>query len=295
MPRSWSDRTGTGRAILAALLAALVSTGTLVGSSTARFTDSATASLRGVTRAACAPSNPFPATLAAPALLPTTWWRFDTLTGATTVNDLTGNGNAGTVRGTGLTFGVANAGLIPCDTTYSVRQPGAAASNGFVAQAVLRPAPGSYTISTWLLSASLTGGRLVGFGSSATAGSVTHDRALILDRSGRAVFHVKTTTGNLLLSSPARVTNNVLHLLAATFNGSVAKLYVDGQLVATSLPITPFPPYAGAWRAGWEQNIATLIPTSRNQATARQDEVAIWDGRVLSGAEISTLWASNHW
>ena len=84
-------------------------------------------------------------------------------------------------------------------------------------------------------------------------------------------------------------------MLAATFNGSVAKLYVDGALVATSLPVTPLAAYPGYWRAGWDQSIATLIPTSRNQATTRQDEVAIWEGRVLSGAEISDLWRANHW
>ena len=291
----WSERPRVSRAALVAGLVALVTVGATVGSSAAKMTDASTASWRGATRAACSPTNPFPATLSAPAMMPSLWWRFNTLTGATTVNDLSGNGNNGTVVNTGLTFGTANAGLIPCDSTYAMRQPGAAGSTGFVATPTVRPAPTSYTIGTWVRSASLAGGRVLGFGSSATAGSATHDRALLYDRSGRPVFHVKTTTGNLLLAGPARVTDNRLHFLAATFNGSVAKLYVDGTLVATSLPITPLPSYPGYWRAGWDQSINTLIPTSRNQATTRQDEVSIWEGRVLSAAEISTLWRSNHW
>ena len=289
----WCD--GGGRLLLAAALVAVVSVGSTVGSSTARFTDSSTARWTGSTRPACSPGNPFPATLATAAYLPTLWWRFDTTTGATTVNDLSGHGNSGTVVNTGLTFGTANAGLIPCDTTYALRQPGAAASTGFVVQPTVRTAPTSYTLATWIRSTSLRGGRILGFGSSSTAGSTTHDRALLLDRSGRPVFHVRTSTGNLLLTGPARVTDNGVHQLVATFSGSVAKLYVDGALVATSLPVTPLAPYAGYWRAGWDQNIASLIPTARNQATTRQDEVAIWDGRVLSGAEIDTLWQSNHW
>lgn len=286
------------RALRTALIAALVgmaSIGALVGSSSAKMTDAATSTWTGSTRTACSPTNPFPATLSAPGTMPSLWWRFNTLTGATTVNDLSGNANNGTVVNTGLTFGAANAGLIPCDTTYAMRQPGAAGSTGFVATPTVRTSPTSYTISTWVLSASLTGGRILGFGSSATAGSATHDRALLYDRSGRPVFHVRTSTGNLLLAGPARVTDNRLHFLAATFNGSVAKLYVDGALVATSLPVTPLAAYPGYWRAGWDQNVAALIPTSRNQATTRQDEVAIWEGRVLSGAEISSLWRSNHW
>jgi len=295
MRRPWSEQPRAARAVMVAGLVGLMSVGALVGSSTAKMSDTGTASWRGATRAACAPTNPFPATISAPATMPSLWWRFNTLTGATTVNDLSGNANNGTVVNTGLTFGVANRGLIPCDSTYAMRQPGAAASNGFVATPTVRTSPTSYTISTWVLSASLTGGRVLGFGSSAIAGSATHDRALLFDRSGRPVFHVKTSTGNLLLAGPARVTDNRLHFLVATFSGSVAKLYVDGALVATSLPITPLAAYPGYWRAGWDQSIATLIPTSRNQATTRQDEVAIWEGRVLSGAEITALWRSNHW
>ncbi|MFN8169097.1 MAG: LamG domain-containing protein [Candidatus Nanopelagicales bacterium] len=291
----WSE--GTGRlALVAALVAAvLAGTGTGLGSSAARFTDPTTARWTGSTKTACTPGNPLPPLLASPAYLPTLWWRFDTTTGATTVNDLTGHGNTGTVVNAGLTFGTANAGLIACDSTYAMRQPGAAASTGFVVAATPRTAPTSWTVATWVRSTSLTGGRILGFGDSAATGSTVHDRALLFDRSGRPVLHVKTSTGNLLLTGPARVTDNAVHLLVGTFSGSVAKLYVDGALVATSLPVTPAAPYAGYWRAGWDQNVAALIPTSRNQATVRQDEVAVWDGRVLGASEIDTIWRSNHW
>jgi hypothetical protein len=290
-----SERARLLRALLLSGLVGLVSLGVTIGSSTARLNDSATARWNGSTRVACTPTNPYPATLSAPATMPDVWWRFNTLTGATTVNDMSGHGNNGTVVNAGLTFGTANAGLIPCDSTYAMRQPGNATSTGFVATPTVRPAPTSYTIATFVRSNSLRGGRILGFGSSATAGSATHDRALLFDRSGRPVFHVRTSTGNLLLAGPNRVTDNLVHQLVATFSGSVAKLYVDGSLVATSLPITPLAPYPGYWRAGWDQNIAALIPTSRNQANTRQDEVAIWEGRVLSDAEIAGLWASNHW
>lgn len=293
--RRSSDHARLLRATAVAALVGLVSVGALVGSSSAKLSDAATATWGGTTRTACSPTNPFPATLSAPATMPTLWWRFNTLTGATTVNDSSGHGNNGTVRAGGLTFGTTIAGLIPCDATYAMRQAGTPATRGFVVTPVPRAAPTSYTISTWILSGSLTGGRVLGFGSAVTGGSATHDRALLLDVSGRPVFHVRTSTGNLLLAGPSRVTDNVLHWLTATFDGSVAKLYVDGALVATSLPVTPAATYPGYWRAGWDQNIAALIPTSRNQANTQQDEVAIWEGRVLSGAEISSLWRSNHW
>jgi hypothetical protein len=176
-----------------------------------------------------------------------------------------------------------------------MRQPGAAASTGFVAATSLRPAPTTYTISTWIRTSALTGGRVLGFGNSSTGASGTQDRALLLDLAGRPAFHVRTSTGNLLLTGPTSVSDGALHWLTATFNGSVAKLYVDGSLVATSLPIVPAAAYSGVWRAGWDQNVAALIPGSRNQANVTQDEVAIWEGRVLSASEITDLWRSNHW
>lgn len=290
-----SERRRAGRALVVTLLAVAMTWNAALGATSASFTDRVTARLDGTTRAACTPTNPFPATLASAPYLPTSWWRFNMLTGTPAVPDLTGHGNTGTVVNTGLTFGVANAGLIPCDTTYSMRQPGAAASTGFVVNPVARTSPTSFTVATWIRSNSLTGGHVLGFGDSSAAGSVVHDRALLFDRAGRPVFHLRTSTGNLLLTGPTRVTNNVPHFLSATFDGSIAKLYVDGALVATSLPIVPAATYTGFWRAGWEQGIAALIPTSRNQANTRQDEIAIWEGRVLTGAEITTLWRSNHW
>jgi len=295
MHRSSPERTGYGRLVAAGALVALVLAGTTMGTTSAQLTAATSATATSSTRAACASGTPYATLLASPAMLPTLWWRFDNLTGTPTVTDLSGHGNNGTVVGTGLTFGVANVGLVTCDATYSLRQPGAAASTGFVATPTQRAAPTTLTIATWVRSTALTGGRIVGFGDSAAAGSTVQDRALFLDRSGRVVFQVRTTTGNLLLTSPAAITNNAVRLVVATLSGTSAALYVDGVRVASSLVISPAPAYAGYWRAGWDQNVAAIIPTSRNQAALRQDELAIWEGRALSDTEVTALWAGNHW
>jgi hypothetical protein len=276
-------------------LAALVSLGATVGSTTARLTGASSAKATLSTRAACASGTPYSTLLSSPAMLPTLWWRFGNLTGTTTVTDSTGHGNTGSVVNAGLTFGTANVGLVACDATYALRQPGAAASTGFVVTPTQRTAPTTLTIATWVRGAALTGGRIVGFGDSASAGSTQQDRALFLDRSGRVVFQVRTTTGNLLLTSPAAVTTNTARLVVATLTGTAAALYVDGTRVASALVISPAPAYAGYWRAGWDQNVAALIPTSRNQANVRQDEIAIWEGRALSDTEVTALWKGNHW
>ena len=103
------------------------------------------------------------------------------------------------------------------------------------------------------------------------------------------------STGNVLVTSPARVTDNVIHLVVAAFAGTTATLYVDGKSVASGTVAAPLPAYAGYWRAGWDQNVAALITGARNQATVRQDELAIWEGRALSAAEVAALFAGNHW
>lgn len=280
---------------LVAAVALVATVVPVVGTTSAQLTSTASATTSVTTRAACGAGTAYSTLLSSPAYLPSLWWRFSELTGATTVLDASGHTRVGTVSGTGLTFGTANAGLVACDTTYAVRQAGAAASTGFVASTAPVTSPTTFTIATWIRSASLTGGRIVGFGDSATAGSTVQDRALLLDRSGRVVLQVATTTGNVLVTSPARVTDNVLHLVVATVSGTGLALYVDGRQVATGTVASPRAPYTGYWRAGWDQNVAAVITGARNQAAVRQDELAIWEGRALTAPEVAALFAGNHW
>ncbi len=293
-PRS-RERGGLVRLTVGAGLVALVALSSTLGTTSARLTSAGVATVTTSTRAACAGGAPYATQLMTAAYSPTLWWRFANLTGTATVADASGHANTGSVVGTGLTFGTATIGLVSCDTTYAMRQPGAATSVGFVTTSTAAVAPTTLTIATWIRTTALTGGRIVGFGSSSVGGSTQQDRALLLDRSGRVVFHLAVTTGHLLITSPATVANGTAHLVVATLSGTSAALYVDGVRVASAPSIGLAPVYVGYWRAGWEQNIATLIPTARNQANVRQDEVAIWEGRALSGSEVSSLWVANHW
>ena len=276
-------------------LVTLLVVATSLGTTAGQFAATATATTTSSTRGACATGAPYATLLGTPAYSPSLWWRFANVTGTTTVVDASGSGNAGAVVNAGLTFGVANVGLITCDTTYALRQPGAATSTGFVTTTAATTSPSTFSIATWVRTASTTGGRIVGFSSSSTAGSTLQDRALLLDRSGRVVFQVATTTGNVLLTGPTAVSNNVVHLVVATFDGATMSLFVDGAKVGTAVVASPAAPYSGYWRCGWEQNVAALIPTARNQAAVRQDEVAVWQGKALSATDVATLWAANHW
>ena len=292
----WSERAGVARGLGVAALVVVLLTGSGIEGSSALMTSAAGASAAVSTGAACASGTAYANTLSTPALRPTVWWRFAVTGNPATIADASGNGNNGTRRGSGLTFGTANAGLVLCDTSWSMNQPGLATSNGFITTTTSITSPTTFTIATWVQTTALTGGRVLGFSRSSTGNSSTHDRALLLDTAGRAVFHVRISTGNLLLTSPASVADGRPHLLTATLSAGTARLYVDGvQVAANPVPVTLAATYPGFWRAGNDTTVSALIPGARNQAATRQDEVAVWNGRALTATEIDQLWRSNRW
>ncbi|MGE3811930.1 MAG: LamG-like jellyroll fold domain-containing protein [Candidatus Nanopelagicales bacterium] len=295
MKRPLADRARAMRALLIPVLAVLCVFASGVGATSAAFTSKATGSARVSTAAACAGGTSYAALLSSAGWTPSLWWRFGNLTGQPTVADASGNGNTGTASGSGLSFGTANAGMVMCDTTDAMRTTGGAGATGAVVAGTPRTAPTTFTIATWVRTTALTGGRLVGFGSAASGASGSRDRALLLDRSGRPVLHLGTGTGNVLLTAPSAITDNVPHLIVASVSPTSARLYVDGTAVASTLLVAPPPTYSGYWRAGWETGVNLLITGSRNQANARQDEVAIWEGRALDATQVAALFAANHW
>ncbi len=289
------DRGRLARALLVPALALTCALASSLGSTSAAFPGSAGASGRYATAAACAAGTPYAVLLASPGWTPSLWGRFANLTGQPAVADASGNGSTGTASGSGLSFGTANAGMVACDTTYAMRTTGTAGASGAVVVGTARTAPTTFTIATWVRSTALTGGRRVGFGSAASGASASRDRALLLDRSGRPVLQLGTGTGNVLLTGTTAITDGNNHLVVASVTPSRAVLYVDGAQVASALLVAPVPVYSGYWRAGWETGVNLIITGSRNQANARQDEIAVWEGRALDAAQVSALYTANHW
>ena len=82
MCRTSTERGSVGRLLVVGALAALVTVGATVGSTSAAFTASTTAGATSSTRAACTGGTPSATFMAAPAMLPTLWWRFGNLTGS---------------------------------------------------------------------------------------------------------------------------------------------------------------------------------------------------------------------
>ncbi len=268
-----------------------------LGTTGAFFTSNGTAALSIGTAAACAhgPDAPYAATLAGSAPTPTFWWRFAEPPGASTVADATGAGNTGNIAGTAPATGVelGAPGLVQCDATGALAQHASPAGTGFVALPTQRTRPGEITVALWVRAQPGATGGLVAFGDAATGPSGATDLVLGLDASSRAAFTVRTTTGAQTVRSSVidDVSDGDPHLIVASLRATgggerAASLYVDGTQVDTAGGLTLAPAIDGYWQTGGGDGDA---------AAAVIDELAVWEGGVLTPAEIESLYRADHW
>ncbi len=151
--------------------------------------------------------------------------------------------------------------------------------------------PDVFTFSIWFNTNTLTGGKLVSFGSAATGGSVDFDRHIYMSNTGKLNLGINPTT-SIVVSSPLAYNDGNWHMATATVGAAGMNLYVDGSLVATDAGTTGGQNYTGRWRIGYD-NIGTTWSNSPTSAFFRGsvDDVMIFH-RELSAAEVSTLYNS---
>lgn len=185
----------------------------------------------------------------------------------TTVTDISGNGNHGTISGAtwtssgkfgnALEFNGTNSKVTVPDST-SLRL-----TTGMTLEAWVYPttAPKAWravidkNVDGYYLMASTDAGNRIGTGGTWTGGN-------------------QNTVG------PSALTVNVWTHLAATFDGAMVRLYVNGVQVASQTQTTPLAPTTGTLQIG-----ADSYPTEF--FAGRIDEVRIYN-RALSAAEIAT-------
>lgn len=310
-----TPRSRRARLALAATLAGSALALPAIVTTAGQLTASSTVGGNSVTTRAACVGGPLYAQ-AVSALNPSFYWRVAERTppAVTQLADTTTNNLNGTVRGTGLTFGVANVGQIACDNTYSVRFRGQAADNGFVVQQTAVPNTDTFTLSAWVRSTSTRGGWIVGMGSARWGTSTNRDRVLYLQRNGRPTFSVGIAPRRVI-EGPTAVNDGNPHLLVATLGPAGMVLYVDGVQVAANPSVTAGASYTGNepadqpppavpatpdgfgyWRLGYDSTagLGPVTPT-RNQLAARIDEVALWQSTQLGASAVNGLYAQNHW
>ncbi len=173
---------------------------------------------------------------------PTSYWPLNETSG-TVATDVAGTSNA--TRSGGVTMNVP--GAITGDPGRAYRFPGN--STGYLATTgTSKTGPQDFSVAAWVKTSSTSGGKIIGFGSSATGNSGTTDRHLYLGNSGRIYFGVNP--GNRILTSPGSYNNGQWHHVVGTLSPAGLYLYVDGQLVGSRTDTISAQIYKGFWRVG---------------------------------------------
>ncbi len=159
-------------------------------------------------------------------------------------------------------------------------------SSGFVAAPTAVTNPNAFTTMAWFRTTSKAGGRIIGFGNSATARSANYDRMVWLQSDGKLAFGVNSGSKKTLVS-PAAYNDGAWHFVAASLGPDGMVLYVDGRAVASNPAVTTGQNYTGYWKLGYDY-VWTGASTERLDGTI--DEAAVF-ARPLPASDIANLYA----
>ena len=122
-------------------------------------------------------------------------------------------------------------------------------STSYVTYPTVQTNPQSFSVETWFRTTT-AGGRLIGFGDSATGASTASDRQVYVNASGQLVFGVRPRNVQTLTSAQV-VTDGTWHHVAATFSTRTGlALYLDGKRIGSDPSVSSAQAYDGYWRLG---------------------------------------------
>lgn len=206
---------------------------------------------------------------------PWAYWRFEEQAG-TVAADSSRGGHSATYRD-GVLLGAP--GIHPA--THAADFDG---SNDLVSADERIQGPQVFSTEAWFKTTTTRGGKLIGFGSSATGLSGNYDRHVYMQDDGRLVFGVYDG-GTYTVTSNSSYNDGEWHQVVSSLSSSGLALYVDGQLVGTNAH-TVAENFAGYWRVGGD---ATWGSTSTH-LDGLIDEVSIYD-IALSAAQVADHYA----
>ncbi|WP_141567549.1 PKD domain-containing protein, partial [Serinicoccus profundi] len=201
---------------------------------------------------------------------PDLYWRLDDAAG-TYAQDSSQNDRVGVYQGS-VTRGQSGA-LVDNGNTATAFDGASGAVVGSPDTAVNDP--GAFSIETWFSTTSTRGGKLIGFGNSATGLSSSYDRHVYMRSNGTLTFGVWTGAENTITSAQPYNDGQWHHVVGTQGPGGMA-LYVDGELVGTH-PQTEAQAYTGYWRVGGDR---VWGGASSNYLQGLLDEAAVYSAAL---------------
>ena len=183
---------------------------------------------------------------------------------------------------TGVTRGAA--GAIPGENATVF----AGSSTSTVGATALIDAPDVYTESAWVNTTTTHGGELLGFGSNPTGKSVSHDREVWLDNTGRVYFGV----AGGVLSSATAVNDGRWHQVTVSLGAGGMSLYIDGLRVARRTDIVAGAQVSGYWRVGGDSLTGRAPRPTSDFLAGSVAGVAIFPAE-LSGGTVAAEYAAS--
>ncbi|SDO31373.1 PKD repeat-containing protein [Nakamurella panacisegetis] len=140
--------------------------------------------------------------------------------------------------------------------------------------------PTTYSEELWFNTTTTSGGKLIGFGDSASGLSSNYDRHVWMQNDGTLVFGTWTGQTNTI-TTPSSYNDGHWHHMVATQSSDGMKLYVDGQLTGTN-PQTAAQAYTGRWHLGGD---TVWFGASSHYFAGKLDDAAIYS-RALSSQDV---------
>ena len=253
-----------------------------------RVTDPTGNSLVGapVTATIPAGTTPAPSAYAASVLAdsPDYLWRLGEASGTTAYDQ---SGSDDMVLNTATAAGRNVPGALLNDSDAATNFPGTS-TNGTNpgVSPYWQSGPQTFTLETWLKTATTNGGKIIGFGNVANGRSDANnnDRTLYMNTAGSIFFGVRPDMGTrITINSPQNYRDNQWHHVAATLGADGMKLYVDGNQVAANANVTKAQVYRGYWRIGSDRLSSWPSAPTREAITANLDEMAVYPTALSVG------------
>lgn len=152
-------------------------------------------------------------------------------------------------------------------------------SNDVVVSTTQIPGPTTYSTEAWFKTTTNRGGKIIGFGSSASGLSNSYDRHVYMQNDGRLVFGAYFNA-SYTITSPQALNDGIWHHVVATQSSAGMVLYVDGVAVGTN-PNTRAEGSTGYWRVGGDNTWGSSSAYFQGQI----DEAAVYTA-ALTPAQV---------